>query len=420
MNKIDDLSIFIKSITEININDLYTIDRSLFLNNIDVKNLIKKYKLTQEEIDKLFLLGTKICTQYNNMLKRNLINNQDISNIIFDKIKKYDKNKWNQLCNIIQNYYEQLKNRNIHNKVVLKKFLELLDNNDIVTDEYMLASFLKFNDGYLLLDETVKKYNIFGLTDLNDDIKIEYKYKITEYYYNFIKSCMDRITEKERKIISEDIIKFQTLEKCNSLDFCIEYIKKVRSKIDSNERNIKALFDAARESGRAIIFFDEFESLACKRGSGSTVMNRMVPELLSQMDGFRKAEGTLIILASTNRPWDLDTAVIRPPRMTERIYVGLPDHEARVYMVKKALESLPRTEEPDYEHIAEALEGYNCADIAAFVEKVKEGPIQRGLLNHSTEQYITPEDVENALANSHSSVQQSDLEAFSKWEASQR
>ena len=240
MNKIDDLSIFIKSITEININDLYTIDRSLFLNNIDVKNLIKKYKLTQEEIDKLFLLGTKICTQYNNMLKRNLINNQDISNIIFDKIKKYDKNKWNQLCNIIQNYYEQLKNRNIHNKVVLKKFLELLDNNDIVTDEYMLASFLKFNDGYLLLDETVKKYNIFGLTDLNDDIKIEYKYKITEYYYNFIKSCMDRITEKERKIISEDIIKFQTLEKCNSLDFCIEYIKKVRSKIDSNERNIKA------------------------------------------------------------------------------------------------------------------------------------------------------------------------------------
>lgn len=186
------------------------------------------------------------------------------------------------------------------------------------------------------------------------------------------------------------------------------------------ERNIKALFDAARESGRAIIFFDEFESLACKRGGGSTVMNRMVPELLSQMDGFRKAEGTLIILASTNRPWDLDTAVIRPPRMTERIYVGLPDHEARLYMVKKALESLPRTEEPDYEHIAEALEGYNCADITAFVEKVKEGPIQRGLLNNSTEQYITPEDVENALANSHSSVQQSDLEAFSKWEASQR
>lgn len=186
------------------------------------------------------------------------------------------------------------------------------------------------------------------------------------------------------------------------------------------ERNLNELFSAARESGRAMIFFDEFESLACKRGGGSTVMNRIVPELLSQMDGFQKAEGLLIVLASTNRPWDLDSAVLRPPRMTERIYVGLPDFAARHYMVMKALEPLPKQELLDYDRIADALEGYNCADIAAFVEKVKEAPIQRGLLNGSLEQFITMQDVEEALAQSHSSVQKSDLEAFSRWEASQR
>ena len=106
--------------------------------------------------------------------------------------------------------------------------------------------------------------------------------------------------------------------------------------------------------------------------------------------------------------------------MTERIYVGLPDFAARHYMVKKALDPLPKREAPDYDRIAEALEGFNCADIAAFVEKVKEAPIRRGLASGTTEEYITADDVEAALAASHSSVQQSDLEAFSKWEASQR
>lgn len=186
------------------------------------------------------------------------------------------------------------------------------------------------------------------------------------------------------------------------------------------ERNLKGLFDAARESGRAMIFFDEFESLACRRGGNSTVMNRIVPELLSQMDGFQQAEGLLLVLASTNRPWDLDTAVLRPPRMTERIYVGLPDFAARHYIVKKALEVLPKQEMLDYDAIADALEGYNCADITAFIERVKEAPIRRGLIDNSTEQYIMKQDVEDALAKSRSSVQKSDLEAFSKWEATQR
>lgn len=186
------------------------------------------------------------------------------------------------------------------------------------------------------------------------------------------------------------------------------------------ERNLKALFEAARENGRAMIFFDEFESLAPRRGGGSTIMNRIVPELLSQMDGFQKAEGTLIVLASTNRPWDLDSAVLRPPRMTERIYVGLPDQAAREYIVKKELDPLPKEETPDYSAIAEALEGYNCADIIAFTEKVKEAPIRRGLENPGVEQFITEDDIAEALISSHSSVQKSDLEAFSKWEGTQR
>ena len=185
------------------------------------------------------------------------------------------------------------------------------------------------------------------------------------------------------------------------------------------ERNLSALFDAARENGRAMIFFDEFEALAVRRGGNSTVMNRIVPELLSQMDGFQQAEGQLIVLASTNRPWDLDSAVLRPPRMTERIYVGLPDFAARHYLVKHVLEPLPKQEMPDYDMVADRLDGFNCADIMAFVEKVKEAPILRGLRSGDIDQFITAEDIMTALDNARSSVQKSDLEAFSKWEATQ-
>ena len=119
------------------------------------------------------------------------------------------------------------------------------------------------------------------------------------------------------------------------------------------EKNIKALFDAARSQDSAILFFDEFEALAAKRGGHSTVMDRLVPELLSQIDGFTTdREKSLLLLASTNRPWDLDTAFLRPRRLTEKIYVGLPDVEARLYLIRRNLQNVPRVADFPFEEAA--------------------------------------------------------------------
>lgn len=183
------------------------------------------------------------------------------------------------------------------------------------------------------------------------------------------------------------------------------------------ERNLRDLFEAARETQNAMIFFDEFDALATKRGGHSTVMNRLVPELLSQMDGFVKAQGRLIILAATNRPWDLDSAVLRPPRMTERIYVGLPDHDARAYILRKGLDDLPMDADADLDGIADRTDGYNCADIAALCERIKDGPIERGNDTGDEEQFITQQDIDDALRAVRSSVQESDLKSFDKWHA---
>ena len=181
------------------------------------------------------------------------------------------------------------------------------------------------------------------------------------------------------------------------------------------ERRLKALFQAARDSGNAIIFFDEFEALGCKRGGHSTVMNRVVPELLSQMDGFEKSEGRMVVIAATNRPWALDSAFLRPPRLTHHIYVPLPDCEARLYLLKRLFRELPCKGEIDLAALARATEGFNCADVSNLVSQATRDPIDRAVRSGDSEQFVTPPDVEKALRSARSSVQPEDIAEMEKW-----
>ena len=188
------------------------------------------------------------------------------------------------------------------------------------------------------------------------------------------------------------------------------------------EKNIKALFDAARSQDSAILFFDEFEALAAKRGGHSTVMNRLVPELLSQIDGFTTdREKSLLLLAATNRPWDLDTAFLRPPRLTEKIYVGLPDSEARLYLIRRNLQNVPCAADFTFEEVAALTEGFNGADVAEFCEGMKDTAIKRTLSEYDAKEFsaICRADMLAAAGRVYSSVQQSDIQAILRWEEGQ-
>ena len=188
------------------------------------------------------------------------------------------------------------------------------------------------------------------------------------------------------------------------------------------EKNVKGLFEAARSNTTAVLFFDEFEALAARRGSNSTVMNRLVPELLSQIDGFTtNPDKSLLLLAATNRPWDLDTAFLRPPRLTEKIFVGLPDDPARLYLIRKKLDGVPCSPDLQYSVIVERTEGFNAADVAEFCEYMKDGAIRRTVHENEGRELseITMKDVDMASEHIHSSVQQSDIVAIRKWEATQ-
>lgn len=179
------------------------------------------------------------------------------------------------------------------------------------------------------------------------------------------------------------------------------------------ERNIQELFAAARSRPRSVIFMDETEAIVARRGSGSTVMDRVIPEFLAQVDGLERHDTMLLLLGATNRPWDMDEASLRPGRFGEMIYVPLPDTPARLKILELNLKHVPLAEDVVTAMLAERLEGYSGADIRGFVEAMTDFPYQRQI-ESGRQEVITPADVEAALKKVRPSV---DKRTLARYEA---
>ena len=170
------------------------------------------------------------------------------------------------------------------------------------------------------------------------------------------------------------------------------------------EKNVRALFDKAAGAAAAVIFFDEFEALGTTRDGADSAMQRLIPELLAQMDGFGTRNNTLLLMAATNKPWLIDTAFLRPGRFGEKIYVPLPDEAARLYMLGRNLGHLP-LDGVDLRDLARRTEGYSGADIKEVCERSKQPAILRAIESGRTEYTaITRADVEAALGTVAPSV----------------
>ena len=142
---------------------------------------------------------------------------------------------------------------------------------------------------------------------------------------------------------------------------------------------VRNLFELARESegGRAIIFIDEVDSLCGSRSEGeSDSARRVKTEFLVQMDGVGKNAGRVLVLGATNIPWELDAAIRR--RFEKRVYIPLPDAEARAYMVQLNLGDTPNElVESDYERLGEITEGASGSDIKVLVKEALMEPLRR-------------------------------------------
>ncbi len=136
--------------------------------------------------------------------------------------------------------------------------------------------------------------------------------------------------------------------------------------VGESEKGVRKVFERARQTAPTIIFFDEIDALATRRGldAGSQVTERVVNALLAEMDGLEELND-VVVLAATNRPDLVDPALLRPGRFDRIIATQLPDEETRLEILKIHTKDMPMAKDVDLKEINVKLEDFNGADIQA-------------------------------------------------------
>jgi transitional endoplasmic reticulum ATPase len=137
--------------------------------------------------------------------------------------------------------------------------------------------------------------------------------------------------------------------------------------VGESERAVREIFRKAKQAAPSIIFFDEIDSIAPVRGGGygdSHVTERVISQLLTEMDGLEELRG-VVVIAATNRPDIIDPALLRPGRFDKLLYVPPPEIKARKEILKIHLKNKPLAEDVDIEELSKGTEGYTGADLAA-------------------------------------------------------
>lgn len=208
-----------------------------------------------------------------------------------------------------------------------------------------------------------------------------------------------------------------------------------------SENLVRILFDMAYHYAPSTIFFDEIDSIASKRGNSSEheASRRVKSELLVQMDGVgsstESAKKMVIVIAATNFPWDIDEAFRR--RLEKRIYIPLPDLEARQSLLAINFKDVQLACDVDINEVAKLTDGYSGADITNLcrdaalmsMRRLMDNEVMRKLIQEKGLNELkqlpqvkekldlptTMHDIETALQRCSKSVSDEDLYKFKKW-----
>ena len=138
--------------------------------------------------------------------------------------------------------------------------------------------------------------------------------------------------------------------------------------VGESEKAVREIFRKAKMSAPTIVFFDEIDSLAPKRGSGfgdSGTTERVISQMLTEIDGLEMIK-QVVIIAATNRPDIVDSALLRPGRFDRYVLVPPPDLKARLRIIEIFTKDMPLTEDVDLKQLAKELDGYSGADIESI------------------------------------------------------
>jgi len=155
--------------------------------------------------------------------------------------------------------------------------------------------------------------------------------------------------------------------------------------VGESEESVREVFELARQTAPTIVFLDEIDAVAGKRGETHEVTERVVSQLLTELDGVVD-NPNVVVVAATNRKTVLDDALLRPGRLEEHVEVPLPDAAGRRKIFDVHTERKPLAEDVDLNQLVARTEGYSGAEIEALVREAAMAAIDDIVLAHDPEQ----------------------------------
>ena len=202
--------------------------------------------------------------------------------------------------------------------------------------------------------------------------------------------------------------------------------------VGESEKRIREIFRKARQAAPTVIFIDEIDAIAPARGSDmSRVTDRLINQLLTEMDGIERNSG-VVVIAATNRPDILDPALLRPGRFDRLILVPAPDEKARLEILEVHTRRVPLASDVNLRELAKRTEGYSGADLEALVREAALLAMRRimakfpaELVEEESEEFleqlkVSRRDFEEALKKVRPSITPYMIEYYKNFEESRR
>jgi len=167
--------------------------------------------------------------------------------------------------------------------------------------------------------------------------------------------------------------------------------------VGESERGIREIFRRARQAAPCVVFFDEIDSIAPTRGIGgdSMVTERVVSQLLTELDGIQALSG-VVVIAATNRADIVDPALLRPGRFDKIVFVPMPDKATRLKILDIHAKTKPLSSDVDIAKVAELTDGFSGADTSSVVNTAVSL-----VLHEYLAKYPTPEEAAKHAAEAH-------------------
>lgn len=188
-----------------------------------------------------------------------------------------------------------------------------------------------------------------------------------------------------------------TAGECRARFFNVELSDILDMYIGESERKLHALFELAREQAPSVLFFDEVEALGGKRQhTREATSSKLISQFLAEMDGFAQKNSGVLILASTNVPWAIDSAFLRPGRFDRMLFIPPPDREAREEILRILLKDRPVGQDIDVGWLARQTSGFSGADLKNVVETAVDEAIEESITS-GDEQDVSMHHLRDAL-----------------------